>query len=244
MFNFGDLALALDNTNKMDLNYPVLYAAYLMKFSKHLYDKLQENEKLTGFCKVPESVVRINVGSAKPVNKRQYRIAYHLQKTVDDQILSWKETDIVEETKLHSAWNNPLLVVPKKDEQGNTKGWRVCIDPRPLNLLIPEINYPLPLIKDIFEAFRGSRVFTRIDLKGGFHQFKLHEEDREYTTFTWRGKQYQFVGAPFGFKHLPAMFQKVLTSLFVELDYVLVYIDDIIIFSANFQDHVGTHKKC
>ena len=104
----------------------------------------------------------------------------------------------------HSAWNNPLLVVPKRNSAGDVTGWRVCIDPRPLNLLIPEVNYPLPLIKDIFEAFKGCKVFSRIDLKGGFHQFKVKEEHQEYTTFTWKGKQYRFQGAPFGFKHLPA----------------------------------------
>jgi transposase InsO family protein len=99
------------------------------------------------------------------------------------------------------------------------------------------VNYPLPLIKDIFEAFKGCKVFSRIDLKGGFHQFKVNEKHQEFTTFTWKGKQYKFQGAPFGFKHLPAVFQKVLATLFQDCEFVLVYIDDIIVFSHSFVNH-------
>jgi hypothetical protein len=80
-------------------------------------------------------------------------------------------------------------------------------------------------------------VFSKIDLKGGFNQFKIEEQHQEYTTFTWRGKQYRFVGSPFGFKHLPAQFQQVMTKLFGDLPCVLVYIDDIVIFSDNYSDH-------
>lgn len=83
---------------------------------------------------------------------------------------------------------------------------------------------------------KGSKVFSRIDLKSGFNQFEVVPEHREFTTFTWKGNQYHFRGAPFGFKHLPAVFQKVLSNLFKDLDFVLVYIDDIIIFSNSFAE--------
>jgi ribosome-interacting GTPase 1 len=75
-------------------------------------------------------------------------------------------------------------------------------------------------------------------VKGGFNQFEIYPGDREYTTFTWKGKQYRFRGAPFGFKHLPAMFQKVMSGLFEVLSFVLVNIDDIVIFSIDYREHI------
>jgi hypothetical protein len=200
------LAIDLDNINKASDNYNVVYAVYLIKLQEDLDEVIQRNLELKGFCNLPGATVDIDVGSAKPLNRRQYRIEFTLQKVVDEQVKKWLDTAVIVLSRDHSAWNNPLLVVPKRNAAGDVTGWRVCIDPRPLNLLIPEVNYPLPLIKDIFEAFKGCKVFSMIDLKGGFHQFKVNEKHQEVTTFTWRGKQYRFQGAPFGFKHLPAVF--------------------------------------
>jgi hypothetical protein len=151
----AEITLLLDSTNKNDKNYRTLYTVYLLKLSELVLPKMATNQLITGFCNLPESEVRIDVQGNKPVNKRQYRIAFALHSVVDDQIAEWKESTIVKESAVHSPWNNPLLVVPKLDSNGLRKGWRVCIDPRPLNLLIPEINYPLPLIRNIFEAFKG-----------------------------------------------------------------------------------------
>ena len=75
-------------------------------------------------------------------------------------------------------------------------------------------------------------------MKGGFNQFRVKEEHRDKTSFTWNGCQYRFRGAPFGFKHIPSIFQKVMAYLFQDHCFVLVYIDDIIIFSSSFEEHV------
>jgi hypothetical protein len=128
--------------------------------------------------------------------------------------------------------------VPKRDIAGLIKGWRVCIDPRPINLLLPSFNYPLPLIKDILEALKDAVIFSRIDLAQGFCQFQVNVEDQEKTTFTWNGQQYCFVGAPFGFKHIPAQFQQVLSNYLKQFSFVKLYIDDIIIFSRSLQEHI------
>ena len=210
----SEISGLIDSINKTDRNYLTVYTVYLIKLMELLHPLLDRNERIKGFCNLQQSKVKIDVGSSKPINKRQYRIAFHLQHVVDDQIKDWLETAIVEFSPKPTSWNNPIMVVPKLDSGGSKKGWRICIDPRPLNLLIPEISFPLPLIRDIFESMKGCQIFTRIDLKGGFNQFVINPECREYTTFTWKGKQYQFQGAPFGFKHLPAMFQKVISDLF------------------------------
>jgi hypothetical protein len=231
----ADIAVSIDKDfgNKN----PILYYIYQTKLRDVLHPLLAKNQLIKNFCNLPGAVVQIDVGQAKPVNKRQYRIEFRLMQVVDDQVKKWVDSQIIVENDFFSSWINPILVVPKRDSSGNIKDWRVCIDPRPLNLLIPSINFPLPLIRDIFEAFKSAKVFSKIDLKGGFNQFKIEEQHQEYTTFTWRGKQYRFVGSPFGFKHLPAQFQQVMTKLFGDLPCVLVYIDDIVIFSDNYSDH-------
>jgi hypothetical protein len=118
-------------------------------------------------------------------------------------------------TRGMTAWNNTLLVVPKRDVTGNIKDNRVCIDdPRPLNLMFESVNFPLTIIKEIFEALYRLNVLTRIALKSAFSQFMIYLKDRHKTTFTWRGTQYHFVGAPFGFKHVPSVFQKAMNKLF------------------------------
>jgi hypothetical protein len=84
----------------------------------------------------------------------------------------------------------------------------------------------------------GAKVFTKIDLKGGFHQFNVEPSDQEKTAFSWQGQQYVFQGAPFGFKHLPSIFQKVMSTYFKSCPFVRVYIDDIIIHSPTFSEHI------
>jgi hypothetical protein len=130
------------------------------------------------------------------------------------------------------------LIAPKKDTSGQVYDWRICIDRRPINLVTREANFPLPLIRDLLESLSGSKVFTKIDLKGGFHQFRVHEPDQVKTAFTWDGQQFVFLGAPFGFKHLAAIFQKTMSDLFKNCPFVKVYINDIIVHSENFGDHI------
>jgi hypothetical protein len=110
----------------------LLLLIYRVKLIEFLKPQIDANDEVNGFCNLPQSMVRIDVGNAKPVNKRQYRVAYHLQKVVDEQIAQWQDDSIVERNDKDTAWNNPILVVPKKDSVGDVKGWRVFIDPRPL----------------------------------------------------------------------------------------------------------------
>ena len=138
------ISSTLDSLNKEDPNYPVLYAVYLLKLQELIEKALDINANIEGFCNLPGAEVTIEVGNSRPVNRRQYRIEFQLQKIVDEQIQKWLETDTIVLSLVHSAWNNPLLVVPKRNSASEIVGWRVCIDPRPLNVLIPEVNYPLP----------------------------------------------------------------------------------------------------
>ena len=240
-----DLALCIDeksllknkHEDKLYLNY--LCKNYSEKLKESCEDLLTCNNQIRGFCNHPNAFVELNVGNATPIYRRQYRLnLVRLGSFVRDQITSWKNENIIFPVHGNYEWNNPLLVVPKRDVQGNVKGYRLCIDPRPINTLLASVNYPIPLIKDLLETLAGARVFTKLDLRLGFNQFQIPEKDRAITTFTFEGQQYQFRGVPFGFKHTPAVFQKVINSIIQKFKgFAFNYIDDIIIYSSSFEEH-------
>ena len=243
--SIDDLALDIDKSelsglineaDKLYLNYKCKTYSALLKESCAVL--LDQNKNLRGFCNHPDAFVELNVGNSTPIYRRQYRIPLRLSSFVREQILSWQGEDIVFPVHGNYEWNNPLLVVPKKDVKGNIKGHRLCIDPRPINTLLASVNYPLPLIKDLLEQLSGAVVFTKLDLRLGFNQFQIPDKDRAITTFTFEGQQYQFRGVPFGFKHTPAVFQKVINQIIRKFKgFAFNYIDDIIIYSSSYAEH-------
>jgi hypothetical protein len=238
------LARILDSSfnNKVSSTYAQTLCAFQVSIPLHLHSYIQANEAIQGFCSHPQAFIELDIGHHEPIHKRQYNLAKCHHTFIHQQVQTWLEAGIIQRVSRNTAWNNPLLIVPKKDIDGSTKRWRLCIDPRPINSIIKSCNYPLPLIRDLLESLSGSRVFSRIDLKSSFNQFQVHPEHREYTTFTWNTIQYQFIGAPFGLKHVSSVFQRVMNDIFVDLSFVKVYIDDIIICSDSYEIHL-THLE-
>ena len=242
-----EIAVKLDefkhDVNKIETS-DAYYNALLKLFSEKLKEEVSElmtkNSEIRGFCTHPDAFLPLDVGDAKPVKKHPYRIPLKLGTFVDHQILGWRAETIIYPVNGNYEWNNPLLVVPKRDIKGDVKGQRLCIDPRPINALLKSVNYPLPLIKDLLEGLTGSVVYTKIDLRLGFNQFQVVEKDRHITTFTHKGQQYQFRGVPFGFKHTPAIFQRVINDILKKFKgFAFNYIDDIIIHSSSFVEHIN-----
>jgi hypothetical protein len=149
--SLDDCSRFLD-TNKIGSS---TYNTYLLDYSQKLLTSLgpalDVNQKITGFCTIPSSVIRFDTGTSIPSNRRQYRLAKNVEPIVDEQLNKWLKAGIVAPSKSNSPWNSALLVAPKKDIAGIQVGWRVCIDPRHINLLIPDANFPMPLIRDILE---------------------------------------------------------------------------------------------
>lgn len=195
----------------------------------------------TSFCTLQESIVSLDTGKHKPVNRRQYPIAHALQPVLAETIDQWLQDGTIEPRPAHedsSEWNSPITFAPKKDAYGNYTGKRPCLDPRHINRLIPDDRHPLPLIRDIFNSFDGATVFSTLDLKSAFHRFKIRREDRHKTTFTVNGQQYRFKGCPFGLKPISSKFQRVMDRVFKDMrDFVLCFVDDIIVFSRNMEEH-------
>ncbi|GJT63350.1 putative reverse transcriptase domain-containing protein [Tanacetum coccineum] len=138
-----------------------------------------------------------------------------------------------------SPWGAPVLFVKKKDGS-----FRMCIDYRELNKLTVKNRYPLPRIDDLFDQLQGSRVYSKIDLRSGYHQLRVREEDISKTAFRTRYGHYEFQVMPFGLTNAPAVFMDLMNRVCKPyLDrFVIVFIDDILIYSKSRKEHEG-HLK-
>ncbi|GKE90532.1 putative reverse transcriptase domain-containing protein, partial [Tanacetum coccineum] len=133
-----------------------------------------------------------------------------------------------------SPWGTPVLFVKKKDGS-----FRMCIDYRELNKLIVKNRYPLPRIDDLFDQLQGSSIYSKIDLRSGYHQLRVREQDIPKTAFQTRYGHYEFQVMPFGLTNAPAVFMDLMNRVCNPyLDkFVIVFIDDILIYSKDKTEH-------
>ena len=134
-----------------------------------------------------------------------------------------------------SPWSSPIVLVKEKD---NTM--RFCIDYRRLNSITIKDAFPLPRIDEIFDQLYDATYYTKFDFKSGYFQVSLSEEDRPKTAFSTRDSHYQFTVLPQRITNGPATFQRVINHVLgpTQSKYALAYIDDVIIYSKTFEDHL------
>ena len=162
----------------------------------------------------------------KPWKRAPYSQSYKLQEECRRQITRLLEADFIEPS--NSEFASPVLFVPKKNINGTIE-WRMCVDYRELNKNTVKDLYPLPNINDLYRKFHGKKYFTVLDLRHGYHHIIVFKPDRFKTAFITPIGLYQQKRMGFGFVNAPATFQRAMDEIFRGLDFVVVYLDDILI---------------
>jgi len=134
----------------------------------------------------------------------------------------------------NAPFASPILMASKPDG-----GLRFCVDYRKLNALTKKDRYPLPLIEEVFERLSKAKIFTKLDIRQGFHRIRMSSESEDLTTFRCRYGTYKYKVMPFGLTNGPATFQRLVNDIFMDcLDKFLVaFVDDLLIYSENELEH-------
>ncbi|KAI3807806.1 hypothetical protein L1987_23740 [Smallanthus sonchifolius] len=177
------------------------------------------------------------VPDAQPVAKAPYRLTPVEMKELMAQLDELLEKGFIQPSI--SSWGAPVLFVKKKDGS-----MRMCIDYRELNKRTVKNKYPLPRIDDLFDQLQGASWFSKIDLRSGYHQLKVREEDIPKTAFRTRYGHFEFRVMSFGLTNAPAAFMDLMNRVCRPMldRSVIVFIDDILIYSRNEGDH-ACHLK-
>ncbi|GJQ91971.1 putative reverse transcriptase domain-containing protein [Tanacetum coccineum] len=172
------------------------------------------------------------IPGAAPVARAPYRLAPSEMKELSEQLQELSDKGFIRPSS--SPWGAPVLFVKKKDGS-----FRMCIDYRELNKLTVKNRYPLPRIDDLFDQLQGSSIYSKIDLRSGYHQLRVREQDVPKTAFRTRYGHYEFQVMPFGLTNAPAVFMDLMNRVCKPyLDkFVIVFIDDILIYSKDEREH-------
>ena len=178
-----------------------------------------------------EFKIELQPGTA-PISKAPYKMSREELAELKIQLKDLLDKGFIRPSS--SPWGCSALFVSKKD-----KSLRLCVDYRPLNAVTIKNKYPLPRIDILFDQLAGARVFSKIDLRSGYHQIKVRDEDIPKTAFSTRYGLYEYLVMSFGLTNAPAHFMYLMNSVFMpELDkFVVVFIDDILVYSKSTEDH-------
>ena len=183
----------------------------------------------------PEREVEFSIElipGAGPISKAPYRMAPTELAEVKEQVEDLLQKGFIRPSA--SPWGAPVLLVKKKDGK-----YRLCVDYRELNKLTIKNKYPLPRIDDLLDQLGDAKVFSKIDLRSGYHQILIKPEDVPKTAFRTRYGHYEYLVVPFGLTNAPAVFMDYMNRIFWPyLDkFVVVFIDDILIYSKTIEEH-------
>ncbi|GJZ07702.1 putative nucleotidyltransferase, ribonuclease H [Tanacetum coccineum] len=190
-------------------------------------------EDLPGLPLVRQVEFQINlIPGSTPVARAPYRLAPSEMQELSDQLQELADRGFIRPST--SPWGAPVLFVKKKDGS-----LRMCIDYRELNKLTVKNRYPLPRINDLFDQLQCSSVYSKIDLRSGYHQLRVRDKDIPKTAFRTRYGHYEFQVIPFGLTNTPAVFMDLMNRVCKPyLDkFMRVFIDDILIYSCNKEEH-------
>ena len=175
---------------------------------------------------------RIETGRARPILQAPYRLAHAYRATVKQELDEMEQDGIIEPST--SEWASPIVLVPKKDGT-----MRMCVDYRKFNSVLEADAYPMARIDDLIDRLGGAKYISTLDLTRGYWQVPVAPDARSHTAFTTPFGLYQFKVMPFGLHGAPATFQRMMDILLKRIqDYAGAYLDDLVVFSASWEEHL------
>ena len=177
--------------------------------------------------------LKIDTGSFKPVFQKARPLYGSKLDEIKAELRKWEESGIIVRIKEPVQWASPIHAVRKSDGS-----WRICGDFRMLNNATISDKYPVPSLHSFNDKMHNCCIFSKIDLKSAYHQIKVAEEDQAKTTINTTLGLFKFVRMPFGLKNSGATCQRNLHCILRDMDFIFVYMDDVVIASSSFDEHL------
>lgn len=195
--------------------------------------KKKFSECFQGIGKLKDFQLKIHIDPAvKPIAQSPRRIPFGLRKKVEDKLTELLDEDIIERAEGPTSWVSPVCIVPKP-----TGEIRLCVDMRRANEAIQRERYPIPTVDEVLLSMNQSTVFSKLDLKWGFHQIELAEESRGITTFATHCGLYCYKRLMFGITSAPEVYQHIIQQILQGCEGVQNIADDIIVHGPTTEVH-------
>ncbi|CAF4150636.1 unnamed protein product, partial [Adineta steineri] len=220
------------NLAKTDLNH--IQKQKLLDLFQTFADVLSEK---TGKTSKVRHEIKL-LPSSQPCNLPPYRIAPARRQVVEENLREMLQDNVIVPSK--SPWASPVVLAPKKDGT-----LRFCVDYRKLNAMTVRDAYPIPRIDDTLDSLQEAKFISTLDLRTGYWQVEMDEKSREKTAFITHKGLFEFKVMPYGLTNAPATFQRLMDIVLAGLKWqcCLVYIDDVIIYSSSFEQHIEDLKR-
>jgi hypothetical protein len=168
---------------------------------------------------------------AEVVNTRPYRMSFEQKDTMETLILHLMRSQVMRPSV--SPFSSPAILVKKKDGT-----WRLCFDYRKLNKITIKNKYPIPVIEDLLDELHGAKLFSKIDLRSGYHQIRMHPEDIAKIAFSTYQGHFEYIVMSFGLTNALATFQALMNQLLQPFlrKFALVFFDDILIYNETVEE--------